>query len=243
MPLLLWDVDLTLVVTGSAGRDVFDAAVEAALGRHPGDHGVRMAGKTDPQIAREILAFAAVAEAEHDSHLPTVLEALESGLAAEAARIGAEGHALPGVTDLLARLAAHPFVVQTVLTGNIRPNAAVKVGAFGLDRWLDLDVGAYGSDSPIRADLVPVAVARAELRYGRRFPPERTWVIGDTPLDLACARAGGVRCLLVATGHHPYDELAATGADAVVHDLRSTVELTRLLLDGDDSPTFSGNVA
>jgi phosphoglycolate phosphatase-like HAD superfamily hydrolase len=231
VPLILWDVDLTLVAAGPAGREVFDAAVEAALGRHPGEHGVRMAGKTDPQIAREILAFAAVAEAEHDTHLPTVLRALEDGLAAEAGRIAAEGRTLPGVPELLGRLAAEPAVVQTVLTGNIRPNAVVKVAAFGLDRWLDLDVGAYGSDSAARTELVPVAVARAERRYGRHFPPERTWVVGDTPLDLACARAGGVRCLLVATGHHPYDELAAAGADAVVHDLRDTDDLTRLLLD------------
>jgi phosphoglycolate phosphatase len=231
VPLLLWDVDLTLVVAGPAGREAFDAAIASALGRHPGDHDVRMAGKTDPQIAREILAFAAVAEAEHDDHLPAVLAALEAGLAAEAERIGAEGRVLPGVPALLARLAADPSVVQTVLTGNIRPNAIVKVAAFGLDRWLDLEVGAYGSDSPTRADLVPVAVARAERRYGRRFPPERTWVIGDTPLDLACARAGGVRCLLVATGQHPYDELVAAGADAVVRDLQDTAGLTRLLLE------------
>jgi phosphoglycolate phosphatase-like HAD superfamily hydrolase len=232
VPLILWDVDLTLVVTGRAGRDAFDVAIESVLGRPPGDHGVRMAGKTDPQIAREILAFAAVANDEHDRHLPTVLRALEDGLAAVADRIRAEGHVLPGVPELLARLATEPDTVQTVLTGNIEPNAAVKVGAFGLDRWLDLTVGAYGSDSAIRTDLVPIAVERARRRYGRAFPVERTWVIGDTPLDLACARAGGVRCLLVATGHHPYDELAAAGADLVVSDLQDTAAIASVLVNG-----------
>ena len=228
--LLLFDVDLTLLVTGPAGREVFDRAIEAAVGRLPGPHGVRMAGKTDPQIAREILAFAAVEEAQHDTHLPVVLHALQEGLAAVADRIGAEGRVLPGIPELLRRLATRPEVVSTVLTGNIRPNAEVKVGAFGLDRWLDLEVGAYGSDSPHRADLVPLALDRARRRYGDRIRPERTWVIGDTPLDLACARAGGVRCLLVATGHHPYQELAEIGADAVLPDLADTEAVLRLLL-------------
>jgi phosphoglycolate phosphatase-like HAD superfamily hydrolase len=231
-PLVLFDVDLTLVMSGPAGREVFDEAIAAALGRPPGEHGVLMAGKTDPQIAAEILTFAEVAEEHHDAHLPVVLQALEDGLAAVADRIGEEGHALPGVPDLLRRLADLPGVVTTVLTGNIKANALVKLAAFGLDRWLDLSIGAYGSDSAVRADLVPIARRRAERRYGRPFPPERTWVVGDTPLDLACARAGGARCLLVATGHYPYADLAAAGADAVLTDLSDTHAIVRLLTSG-----------
>jgi phosphoglycolate phosphatase-like HAD superfamily hydrolase len=231
-PLVLFDVDLTLVASGPAAREVFDAAIAAALGRPPGDHGVLMAGKTDPQIAREILTFAAVAEEQHGTHLPVVLRALEDGLAAVAERIGAEGRALPGVAHLLERLAGVDGVVSTVLTGNIEANALVKLAAFGLDRWLDLGVGAYGSDSADRTDLVPIARRRAERRYGRAFPPERTWVVGDTPLDLACARAGGARCLLVATGHYPREALEAAGADAVLPDLTDTDAVVDLLTRG-----------
>jgi phosphoglycolate phosphatase-like HAD superfamily hydrolase len=231
-PLVLFDVDLTLVASGPAGREVFDAAIAAALGHPPGDHGVSMAGKTDPQIASEILAFAAVAEEHHGTHLPVVLRALEDGLAAAASRIAAEGRVLPGVPALLERLSAAPGVVRTVLTGNIKANALVKLAAFGLDRWLDLSIGAYGSDSPDRTELVPIARSRAEERHGRAFPPERIWVVGDTPLDLACARAGGARCLLVATGHYPLGELAASGADAVLPDLRDTARVVTLLTGG-----------
>jgi phosphoglycolate phosphatase-like HAD superfamily hydrolase len=228
-PLLLFDVDLTLVVSGPAGREIFDAAIAAALGRPPGDHGVSMAGKTDPQIASEILAYAAVAEEHHDAHLPVVLRALEDGLAAAAARIRAEGRALPGVPALLERLSGVDGLVCTVLTGNIEANALVKLAAFGLDRWLDLSIGAYGSDSADRAELVPIARRRAERRHGATFPPERTWVIGDTPLDLACARAGGARCLLVATGHYAMDRLVEAGPDAVLPDLADTDAVVDLL--------------
>jgi phosphoglycolate phosphatase-like HAD superfamily hydrolase len=228
-PLVLFDVDLTLVWSGPAGREVFDAAIAAALGRPVGDHGIVMAGKTDPQIAAEILTFAAVAEEHHGTHLPVVLRALEDGLAAVESRIRDEGHALPGVPELLRRLAATPGVVSSVLTGNIRANAVVKLAAFGLDRWLDLSIGAYGSDSADRAELVPIARRRAERRHGATFPPERTWVIGDTPLDLACARAGGARCLLVATGHYAMDRLVEAGPDAVLPDLADTDAVVDLL--------------
>lgn len=233
MPLILWDIDHTLVHCGPAGQQVFDTAVVAALGRHPGAHGVRMGGKTDPQIAREILAHLAVEESARDEALPGVLTALEQAMAEAAPRIATDGHALPGAAAVLRRLAAidhDPPVVQTVLTGNIKPNARLKLAAFDLDRHLDLDVGAYGSDSAVRADLVPVARRRAAERYGRPFPPEDTWVVGDTPLDLACARAGGVRCLLVATGFHPLDELVTAGADLVLPDLDDTDTVVRLLL-------------
>ena len=110
------------------------------------------------------------------------------------------------------------------MTGNIRPGAAVKLGAFGLDRWLDLEIGAYGSDHADRNQLVPLAVERAAARHGHGFGPDEVWVVGDTPKDLGCAQAGGVRCLLVATGSHPIEELETLGADLVLPDL-SDVDL------------------
>src|SRR5215213_10362060 len=95
--LVLWDIDGTLLRGGGVAGDVFDEAVTAVLGRHPGDHRVRMGGKTDPQIALEILAFAALEDAQAAAHLPAVLAALERALEAGASRLRAEGHVLPGV--------------------------------------------------------------------------------------------------------------------------------------------------
>jgi phosphoglycolate phosphatase-like HAD superfamily hydrolase len=228
--LVLWDIDGTLLRGGGIARDVFDEAVTAVLGRHPGDHRIRMGGKTDPQIALEILAFAALEDAEAEAHLPAVLEALERGLAAAADELRTGGWVLPGVPEVLQALDAHPSVVSTVLTGNTQANALVKLAAFELTPWVDVEIGAFGSDDADRTALVPVALERARRRRGMALEPDDVWVVGDTPRDLACARAAGVRCALVATGHGALDELRATDADAVLEDLADVDGVVKLLL-------------
>lgn len=227
--LILWDVDGTLVRTGGAGAAVFDVAVERVLGVDVRGHGVRMSGKTDPQIAREILAIAEVGESDAEEALHAVLEHIETALAGAVERIRAEGHVLPGVEEILERLHRDEGVLQSLLTGNIAPNALVKIGAFGLDRWFDLDVGAYGSDHHDREELVAIARHKARDRHGVDFESDQTWVIGDTPRDLACARAGGVRCLLVGTGRYDVSELEGLGADAVLADLSEVDRVLELL--------------
>lgn len=224
--LILWDIDGTLMLTGGVGAHAFIGAVEAVLGLSAADHGVSLAGKTDPQIAREILTVLDVLD-EADTHLPGILAELERVVAAGRDEIRRKGRVLPGVVDLLVALAS-AGAVQTVLTGNTAANAAVKIDAFGLGPWLDLEVGAYGSDDADRNALVPVAVARAEARYGP-VDRSRVWVIGDTPRDATCARVGGVRCLLVATGHAARAALDEAGADHVVADLSDTAAVLRLL--------------
>ena len=230
--LVLWDVDGTLLRTGEAGRTVFDAAVGRALARELSPdvlERVTMSGKTDPQIAREILLLAEVADDEVDRHLPDVLRHLEAELAAAADRIREAGHVLPGVEELLPRLHDDPDVLQSVLTGNLAANAAVKLGAFHLEKWFDLDVGAYGSDHHDRTELVPIARTKAEQQYGRAFAPEQTWVIGDTPRDLECAKAGGARCMLVATGRFGFEDLSGLDADVVLGDLSDVDGVLALL--------------
>ncbi len=178
---MLWDVDGTLIDAGGATAECFDLAVSATLGHHPGPHDVAMSGKTDPSIALEILAFAGLDENEAEKHLPSVLERLEAELEAAVATFGVKGRILPGVETVLAHLHAEAEVVQSVLTGNTRANAGVKLRAFGLDRWLDLDVGAFGSDRASRDDLVPVAMDRARRLRGLSCSPEDVWVVRDTP--------------------------------------------------------------
>jgi phosphoglycolate phosphatase-like HAD superfamily hydrolase len=231
---ILWDVDGTLVSAGPAARDAFDLAVAATVGRSPHGHGVEMSGKTDPQIAMEILAALELSEGEARGHLPVVLRSLEEELQTAADLVREHGRVMPGIGTLLPELHAAAGVVQSVLTGNLEANARLKVGTFGLHRWLDLDVGAYGSDDQDRSRLVPVALAKVRDRRGIRFEPGDVWVVGDTPLDLACARAGGARCLLVATGRFGFEELAGLGADAVLSDVTETGAVANLLLsDGE----------
>ena len=232
--LLLWDVDGTLVRAGDLGAAVFDLALEGVLGFRPATR-VRMSGKTDPQIVSEYLAELEVEH--HDKLVESILERLEEHLAeaADAGDLAAGGHACPGVAELLAELAVDDRVLSTLVTGNIRANARVKVSAWGLDPWFDLNVGAYGSDHWDRNLLVPVALRRVEEERGVRLRPSDAWVIGDTPRDLDCARAAGSRCLLVGTGRYTTVELAGLGADAVLEDLSDTAAVVSLLvgdLDG-----------
>jgi len=227
--IVLWDVDGTLLRTNGVAQRAFDVAAEHVLGRPPGAHEVRMSGKTDPLIALEILVFAGLAEEEARRRLPDVLGRLEAELAGAADLVREQGHVLPGVAHVLADLHDDPAVVQSVLTGNTAANAALKLRAFGLERWIDIDVGAFGSDRHDREELVPVALERVERLRGRALGPEDVWVVGDTPRDLACARAGGARCLLVATGQFGVDELRALDPDEVMPDLTDAGAVARLL--------------
>jgi phosphoglycolate phosphatase-like HAD superfamily hydrolase len=223
--LVLWDIDGTLVQAGDVGRDIFTEAFQAVLGRAPDQLAARMlamAGRTDPEIALEFLAAHEIAEAEGERHLPAFSEALATALAAKAALIRERGRALPGARETLAALGRSDGVVQSLLTGNVQPNALLKLASFELDGYLDLDVGGFGSDNRHRPSLVEVARAKAEGKYGTAFAGPATVLVGDTPLDVDAGRAGGARVVAVATGPYGVAELEATGADAVLADLRDT---------------------
>jgi phosphoglycolate phosphatase-like HAD superfamily hydrolase len=226
--LLLFDIDGTLVRAGEVAGAVFDRAIGTVLGEAPTQR-VSMSGKTDPQIVREYLALF---DQDNPAHLPAVLERLEAELAAASQEIAREGSPCAGAPELLQALAADERLHLSVLTGNIAPNAVVKLAAFGLDKWLDLETGAYGSDHEDREQLVPIALARLAALRGAHLSPAETWVIGDTPRDYECARAGGAHCLLVATGRFKLDELAGLGADNVLADLAATDVVADLLTTG-----------
>jgi phosphoglycolate phosphatase-like HAD superfamily hydrolase len=224
LTVVLWDVDGTLVRAGPAGRLAFADAVEAVFGTAIAhDELPRMAGKTDRQIALEVLA--GIGEPDH--HLAAVEAAIEAALLARAAQVRTEGIVLPGVRPLIDALEA-AGATQTLVTGNIAPNARLKLEAVGLlPGALRPELGAYGSDDGDRDNLVPIALARCRTA-GVPAGDQECWVVGDTPRDLACAQAAGVRCLLVA-GTYGMEELAGLGADAVVPDLTDTAGVCALL--------------
>ena len=229
--LVLWDIDGTLVQAGEVGRDIFTEAFQAVLGRDPDQVTAKalvMAGRTDPEIALEFLAAHEIAEGER--HLPAFSEALVTALAAKAALIQRLGRALPGAREALAALDRTDGVVQSLLTGNVQPNALLKLASFELDGHLDFEVGGFGSDHHHRPSLVEVARAKAERKYGTGFPGTATVLVGDTPLDVAAGRAGGARGVAVATGPFPADELRQTDADAVLEDLGETEVVLQAIL-------------
>jgi phosphoglycolate phosphatase-like HAD superfamily hydrolase len=231
--LVLWDIDGTLVQAGEVGRDIFTEAFQAVVGRAPDQVAARtlaMAGRTDPEIALEFLAAHEIAEGA--SHLPAFSEALVTALAAKAALIRERGRALPGARETLAALGRTEGVVQSLLTGNVEPNALLKLASFELDGYLDFEVGGFGSDHHHRPSLVEVARTKAEAKYGTAFAGPATVLVGDTPLDVAAGRAGGARVVAVATGPYGVEEFESTGADAVLADLRDTEAALGAILSG-----------
>jgi phosphoglycolate phosphatase len=216
--LILWDVDGTLVHTAGHGGRAFADAFQAVTGRSAAH--VPFAGRTDYQIALSML------EGERE-HLPRVLAELETRLDQRREAIVREGRTYPGVPETLAALHARDDVINSLLTGNIEANAALKVSAFGLERWLDFEVGAYGSDPhEERFELVAIARERAARKYGE---PTGAVLVGDTPLDVRAAREAGARAVAVATGFSDMDDLRAAEPDAVLQDLTDTEAAVRAI--------------
>ena len=153
-------------------------------------------------------------------HLPRVLEELAGALEGRKEALRREGHAYPGVPEVLEALHARADVVQSLLTGNIQSNAALKVSAFGLERWLDFEVGAYGSDPhERRSDLVAVARRRAAAKYGE---PTGAVLIGDTPLDVQAAHQAQARAVAVMTGFADREAMLQSRPEALLDDLGDT---------------------
>jgi len=247
--LILWDVDHTLVDSDGVGRELYQATFGEMFGGQMPQPG-SMAGRTDRAIALEVLTLAGVHEPrQRVDAFHRAMAARAPGLAglvAERARV------LPGAAQAMAALAelgrpggldglsglgglgdgqaARMAVVQSLLTGNIRPLAEVKLRPLGLTEHLDLDTGAYGDAHEVRAELVPLARSNAARQYGGDFGGQATVMIGDTPLDVAAALATGARAVGVATGGFSGPELAASGAHAVLPDLSATDQVLAAIL-------------
>lgn len=221
--LWLFDIDGTLVDTKGAGmRALQEAAVECFGAEGPE---LDLAGSTDLGVVAGILSHfdRPHGEGEELRFFSAYLRRLEWNLASG----GYPGRVLPGASDLLEKLAARGDITVGLLTGNIAEGAAAKMRHYGLHHHFAF--GAYGCDHADRNQLGPVALERAALHAGRAFLPAETLVIGDTPKDVACAKAIGVRCLAVATGKFSAEELQACGADIVVAGLEDPVIFERLV--------------
>lgn len=212
MKLFLFDLDGTLLTTDGAGRTALKLASADAFGVSEDLSNIAIAGNTDSRIGREILT-------KHG--LPVTEGSLNRLLGAYLARLVDQlrtnpGRILPGVIQVLDRV-ANAGVGSGLLTGNLRRGADLKLGAHGIRRFFEF--GAFGDDDFDRNNLGPIALERAQARYKASFSPEETYVIGDTPRDVACARAFGARAVAVATGQYSSEELAATQPDFLFADL------------------------
>jgi phosphoglycolate phosphatase len=218
--LVLWDVDHTLIDNGGVSKETYAATFTALTSLAP-KRPARTSGRTDRLIMREMFR---VHGAVFPSW-PTVYAALETAGRDRFADLQRRGSVLPGVQAALTALSRTPGMVQSLLTGNIFPNARMKITAVGLADVLDLEVGAYGSDSDDRADLVRLAQRRAGVKYRVTFDRSNTVLIGDTTRDIDAAQRGSAQVIAVASGRHTVTELNAAGGSAVFRDLRDTEAL------------------
>ena len=210
---VLWDIDGTLMRTGGVAAVAFLDAVTEVTGIRPSAGRRDYGGRLDTEIADMLLT----AVGETSARVPDVLLVLERLVSERVDRLRAQTSIFPGVDALTERLAA-AGVRQTVVTGNIPSVARHKLDAAVLIPPIEPDLGGYGDSAADRAAVARVALDRLAAA-GWQPDLSGVWIVGDTPRDLACARAIGVRCALVGTGRLGVAELGGLGADIVLPDL------------------------
>jgi phosphoglycolate phosphatase len=214
--LVLFDIDGT-VLSGGPAKDAFRIALVEVFGTAGPIATWEFSGKTDPQIARELLTEAGLEKETIDRGLPSLWRRYVEEL--EARLPGCPTRPLPGVPELLGGLAESGAAIGW-LTGNVIGGARLKLDSAGLGGWLS--VGAFGSDHEVRRELPPIALRRAQEHWGDAFASGDVVVVGDTPRDVDCGRAHGTRTVAVATGRFASERLRETGADAVLESLEGT---------------------
>lgn len=217
--LVLWDIDHTLIDTRGVGRELSAAAFQRTLGPAMRRQ-AKIDGITEPVIFRETAKLHGLDTDRSD--FERFAAALTEEHLAQAADLRERGHALPGAAAALDLLAAHG-IQQTVVSGNVRPVAEIKLQVFGLDRHILWDLGAYGEDDDLRAELVRLSLQRADTS------PVDAVLIGDTPADVEGAHANGVRVIAVASGRSDEVALREAGAETVLPDLLESELLVKLV--------------
>jgi phosphoglycolate phosphatase len=224
--LLLWDIDGTLLTAHGAGLHALQQALRDVFGIEGSINEIDFAGRTDRWIMRQILAKfdLPVTEENFARYADGYVAALPAALTDR------EVHLLPGVLVLLEQARGRGDVALGLLTGNLRRGAEVKLASRNL--WRFFPFGAFADDAEDRNLLGPCAVQRARAHHGVPFALVSTWVIGDTPHDVACAHAFGARAFAVATGRHTAAELRASRPHAVAGDLADTAAFWRTVDGG-----------
>ncbi|SEC21406.1 Phosphoglycolate phosphatase, HAD superfamily [Streptomyces misionensis] len=225
--LVLWDIDRTLLYVGDIDRQVYRETFAEIVGRTAERLPARGTGVTMPLAIRSLLLDNGVPETEIPCLLPLMVELLPQRLAAHAMDLREQGVLLPGAVAALKTVHAQSRYVPTVVTGNLEPNALLKLEAFDLAGYLDTEIGGYSSDNDHRPSLVGVAQKRARAKYGADFTRSNTVIIGDSLEDVRTGLEGGAPVIGVASGKTSAEELQSAGADVVLDSL----EDIPLLLD------------
>ena len=220
MKILLWDIDGTILRSGHAGHRAMNAAAHAVFGLQDAFTHFDFGGRTDPWVLDRLCRQHQL-EAPHariEQFYSVYVESLRRELHNPGAFVCA------GVRETLAHFQTTPDIALGLLTGNILAGARAKLEHFGL--WEHFPFGAFADDSGERNHLGPIALERARRHLNRTdLRPTDLVVIGDTPHDIACARAAGAHAVAIATGGATYDELAAHKPDLLVRDFADPAPL------------------
>jgi len=221
--LILFDIDGTILTSGGAGECALRLGFHDAFGVMEDLVGIEISGRTDSGIARQVFAKhgLAVTEENLQRYFEGYLRHLKEQIPQRAGRV------LPGVLGVLDALGQLPHVSLGLLTGNLERGARIKLQHYGVDRHFGF--GAFADDHYDRNQLGDFVLKRAAARHAVSFSPSRTYVIGDTPHDISCARACGARAVAVATGSFTLDQLATHQPDALFEDLSDLTAVLRAL--------------
>lgn len=226
--LVLFDIDCTLLNADGAGMASLVEAGQVLYGDGFTADGVEFAGRLDPLIVRDLLE--SNGQRVHFEAEQAMRRGYRQALERRLTEPGS-ARALPGAVALAGELRQTPGVTVGLLTGNFPETGAIKLRAAGIDPEA-FELAAWGDssphDPPAREHLAPVAIAEYERLKGARLGAEQVIVIGDTPHDVACARASGCRALAVATGRYTRADLVA--ADLAVEDLGDMGNLLQWIL-------------
>jgi phosphoglycolate phosphatase-like HAD superfamily hydrolase len=213
MHVCLFDIDGTLISSGGAGKAALEAALLEEFGVNHNVEKVQLSGRTDRAIVRELFRLHDIEETPKTRQ--RFFNAYLASLPACLARM--KGTVLPGITSFLQYLSEHDEVAVGLLTGNVRAGARLKLGHYEL--WHHFAFGGFGDHHHDRDGVAQEALREIQARFDGTTRPDRVWVIGDTPLDVQCARCIGARALAVATGWHSLEELTACQPDLALADL------------------------
>lgn len=230
--LVLFDVDGTLLETKGAGRRALERAFRDVFGiddATPLGAGVRYSGRTDPRIVADVAREAGIPGDEIERRFGELVRAYLVELRRELADPALVGRVLPGVRTVLDRLRARSHVSLGLVTGNLEDGARAKLGRFDLNGYFS--DGGFSSDHPDRDEIARIAHERFCRRTGFRFPPDSVTIVGDTELDVACARANGFRAVAVCGDAAGRAEVEAAGPDVLLSgfdDLTAVMRALRL---------------
>jgi len=217
--LVLWNIDLTLMDVARVSREAYAEAFRRVAGR-PLVALPQLAGRSDSEIFFDALALNAAEVPASQELLAKYTWELAEAFGARRELLTQRGRLLPGAVAAVQATAGLPGVLQSVLTGTIRANATLKLAAFGLSDYFDLDIGGFGGDAYPRGSQLLNCRAQAEEKYRTRVPPGTTVYLADSARDVEAARIAGVTCIAVASGRSTASDLA--GADLVLADLSDT---------------------